>query len=238
MGALSPPEIERYARHLVLPEIGGPGQQKLAAARVLVVGAGGLGSPAILYLAAAGLGHLRVVDDDAVSLSNLQRQVLHRTADIGRAKVESAAAAVARSNPHVAFEPVAGRLDAPNAADLLSGVDVALDGSDNFEARYALADACRAARVPLVTAAVGRFDGSLTTIVPQGPGYRDVFPEAPPAGTVATCAQAGVLGVLTGIMGTLQALEAIKLVTGAGEPLVGRLLLFDALALRFDELRY
>lgn len=231
-------EVERYARHLVLPEIGGAGQQKLRAARVLVVGAGGLGSPAIQYLAAAGIGRLRVTDDDTVSLSNLQRQVLHGTADVGQPKVVSAARAVEALNPHVILEPVTDRLTADNAARWLAGVDVALDGSDNFSTRYALADACRAARVPLVTAAVGRFDGSITTIVPDGPGYRDLFPAPPPPGTVAPCAEAGVLGVVTGVMGTLQALEAVKLVTGAGEPLVGRLLMFDALAMRFEEMRY
>lgn len=231
-------EIERYARHLVLPEIGGPGQQRLRAARVLVVGAGGLGSPAIQYLAAAGVGRLRVADDDAVSLSNLQRQVLHGTGDVGASKVASAQAAVGRLNPHVAFEAVAERFTPDSAALLLDGVDVALDGSDNFATRYAVADSCRAAAVPLVTAAVGRFDGSLTTIVPEGPGYRDLFPAPPPPGTVASCAEAGVLGVVTGVMGTLQALEAIKLLTGAGEPMVGRLLMFDALAMRFDEIRY
>ena len=236
--SLSSDEIERYARHLVLPEIGGAGQQHLRAARVLVIGAGGLGSPAIQYLAAAGIGTLRVADDDHVSLSNLQRQVLHGTADIGRPKVESAAAAVERLNPHVAFEPVPERLTAENAARLLAGVDVALDGSDNFATRYALADACRSARVPLVTAAVGRFDGSLTTILPDGPGYRDLFPTPPPEGTVAPCAEAGVLGVVTGVMGTLQALEAVKLLAGAGEPLRGRLLMFDALAMRFEEVGY
>ena len=235
---MSPDEIERYARHLVLPEIGGPGQQRLRAARVLVVGAGGLGSPAIQYLAAAGVGRLRVADDDAVSLSNLQRQVIHGTGDVGRAKVASAAAAVARLNPHVAFEGVETRFAAANAGTLLEGVDVALDGSDNFNTRYGVADACRGAGVPLVTAAVGRFDGSLTTILPEGPSFRDLFPTPPPPGTVAPCAEAGVLGVLTGIMGTLQAMETVKVLTGAGEPLVGRLLMFDALAMRFEELAY
>ena len=230
-------EIERYARHLVLPEIGGAGQQRLRAARALVIGAGGLGSPAILYLAAAGVGTLRVADDDAVSLSNLQRQVIHGTRDVGRAKTASAQAATERLNPHVRFEG-RGRFDAVTADALLADVDVALDGSDNFETRYALADACRRLRVPLVTAAVGRFDGSLTTIVPDGPAYRDLFPEPPPPGTVAPCAEAGVLGVVTGVMGALQAAEAVKLLAGAGEPLVGRLLLVDVLAMRFETIVY
>lgn len=233
-----PEEIERYARHLVLPEIGGAGQQRLRAARVLVVGAGGLGSPAILYLAAAGIGRLRVADDDAVSLSNLQRQVIHGTADVGRPKVASAREAAARTNPHVRFEAHATRFDAGTADALLEDVDVALDGSDNFATRYALADACREREVPLVAAAVGRFDGSLTTIVPSGPSLRDLFPAPPPPNTVATCAEAGVLGVVTGVMGTLQAAEAVKLLTGAGEPLVGRVLLVDVLAMRFETVGY
>ena len=231
-------ELERYARHLVLPEIGGPGQQKLRAARALVIGAGGLGSPAIQYLAAAGIGTLRVVDDDDVSLSNLQRQVIHAMLDLGRSKVASAADAVARLNPHCRVEPVHERLTEGNAAGLLEGVTVALDGSDNFATRYLLADACEAAGVPLVTAAVGRFDGTLTVQVPGTSRYRDLFPQPPPEGTIASCAEAGVLGVVTGIMGTLQAAEAIKLVTGAGEVLAGEVLMVDVLSMRFERIAF
>ncbi|MFN3764399.1 MAG: molybdopterin-synthase adenylyltransferase MoeB [Aliihoeflea sp.] len=244
--ALSDDELERYARHIVLAEIGGPGQQKLKRARVLVIGAGGLGAPVLQYLAAAGIGTLGIVDDDQVSLSNLQRQVIHATDAVGMAKGESASEAIGRLNPHVKVELHAMRITADNAAGLLKGYDIAVDGSDNFDTRYALADACATAGVPLVTGAVGRFDGSLTVLKPfetgpdgrQNPSYRDLFPEPPPAGLVPSCAQAGVVGALTGVIGTLQAMEVIKLVTGAGEPLVGRLLLYDALGARFDIVKY
>ncbi|WP_395448404.1 molybdopterin-synthase adenylyltransferase MoeB [Aminobacter sp. UC22_36] len=243
---LSPEELERYARHIVLPEIGGPGQQKLKRARVLVIGAGGLGAPVLEYLAAAGVGTLGIVDDDHVSLSNLQRQVIHDTQSVGLSKAESAKAAIARINPHVTVELHKLRLTTENAAELIAGYDLVIDGSDNFETRYAVADASAAVKRPLVHAAVGRFDGSITVLKPfetgadgrRNPGYRDLFPEPPPAGLVPSCAQAGVLGALTGVMGTLQAMEAIKLITGVGEPLVGRLLLYDALAARFDTVRY
>jgi molybdopterin/thiamine biosynthesis adenylyltransferase len=243
---LSPQELERYARHIVLPEIGGPGQQKLKRARVLVVGAGGLGAPVLEYLAAAGVGTLGIVDDDTVSLSNLQRQVIHDTDSVGLPKTESAARAIARINPHVAVEIHAMRLTTANAADLVRMYDIAADGSDNFDTRYAVADACAAEKRPLVSAAVGRFDGSITVLKPYEvrpdgrpwPSYRDLFPEPPPAGLVPTCAEAGVLGALTGVVGTLQALEVIKLITGIGEPLLGRLLLYDALGARFDTIRY
>lgn len=239
-------ELERYARHIVLPEIGGPGQQKLKAARVLVVGAGGLGAPVLQYLAAAGVGTLGVVDDDTVSLSNLQRQVIHDTESVGRTKVESAAASIARINPHVKVETHPIRLDADNAEALIAAYDVAVDGSDNFSTRYVLADAAAAARRPLVTAAIGRFDGTVTVLKPYetgpdgapNPSYRDLFPEAPPAGSVPTCAEAGVLGVLPGVIGSLQAMEVIKLVAGVGEPLIGRLLLYNALTVRFETIRY
>ncbi len=242
----APEELERYARHIVLPEIGGMGQQKLKRARVLVIGAGGLGAPVIQYLAAAGVGTLGIVDDDTVSLSNLQRQVIHDTDAVGEGKLASAARAVARINPHVAVEQHALRLDASNAAALVRRYDLVLDGSDNFDTRYAVADACEAEGKPLVHGAVGRFDGSLTVLMPfatdaegrQNPGYRDLFPEPPPAGFVPSCAEAGVLGALTGVIGTLQAVEAIKVLTGIGEPLVGRLLLYDGLGARFDTVRY
>lgn len=243
---LSPDEIGRYARHIVLPEVGGAGQQALKRARVLVVGAGGIGSPAILYLAAAGVGTIGVADDDHVSLSNLQRQVLHATRDIGRAKVESAAEAVAGLNPHVRFEPHPVRLTSENAAGIVEAYDLVLDGSDNFATRYLLADVCATARRPLVLAAVNRFAGQLTVLAPfegdaegrANPSYRDLFPQAPPSGLVASCAEAGILGVVTGILGTLAATEAIKRICGLGEPLVGRLLMVDALTMRFEEIRY
>lgn len=243
---LSPAEIERYARHIVLHDVGGPGQQKLKAASVLVIGAGGLGAPLLQYLAAAGVGSLGIVDDDAVSLSNLQRQVLHGTPDIGRDKVASAADAIARLNPHVAVEAIPTRLEADNARALVRGWDVVADGSDNFATRYAVSDACFHESRPLVTAAVGAFDGSLTTLRPferaasgePNPTYRCLFPTPPPADAVPTCAEAGVLGALTGIMGSMMALEVIREIVGFGEGLVGRLLLFDAMAMRFETLRY
>jgi len=244
--ALTEEELERYARHIVLPEIGGPGQQRLKRARVLVIGAGGLGAPVLEYLAAAGVGTLGIVDDDTVSLSNLQRQVIHGTDTIGMAKTDSAAAALMRINPNVAVEMHRLRLTTKNAPALVSRYDVVVDGSDNFETRYAAADACASEKKPLVTAAVGRFDGSVTVLKPfetgadgkPNPSYRDLFPEAPPEGLVPSCAVAGVVGALTGVIGTLQAMEAIKLVAGVGEPLVGRLLLYDALTARFDTIRY
>lgn len=243
---LSPEELERYARHIVLPEIGGAGQQKLKAARVLVVGAGGLGAPVLQYLAAAGLGTLGILDDDTVSLANLQRQVVHDTPSVGISKAESARAALLRLNPHVAIKTHELRLTDENAAALVGDYDVVADGSDNFATRYAVADACAAASRPLVTAAVGRFDGSLTVLKPFAtdeagrplPGYRDLFPEPPPDGLVPSCAEAGIVGALTGVMGTLQAMEVIKLVAGVGEPLVGRLLLYDGLGARFETVRY
>ncbi|WP_027054508.1 molybdopterin-synthase adenylyltransferase MoeB [Mesorhizobium erdmanii] len=244
--ALTTDEIERYARHIVLPEVGGAGQQKLKQARVLVIGAGGLGAPVLEYLAAAGVGTLGIVDDDIVSLSNLQRQVIHDTDAVGMLKTESAKAAIARINPNTAVETHTVRLSAENAPALVARYDIVVDGSDNFQTRYTVADACASAHKPLVHAAVGRFDGSVTVLKPfedgkdgrPNPGYRDLFPEAPPPGLVPSCAEAGVLGALTGVIGTLQAMEAIKLITGIGEPLVGRLLLYDALAARFETIRY
>lgn len=243
---LSDDEIERYARHLVLRDVGGPGQQKLKRARVLVVGAGGLGAPVLLYLAAAGVGTLGVVDDDAVSLSNLQRQVLFDTQDVGRAKVAVAQERLRRLNPHVAIETHAMRLTEANAPALLAGYDLVVDGSDNFATRYAVADACFHAAKPLVTGALGTFDATLTTLRPfesapdgtPNPTYRCLFPEAPAPGTVPTCAEAGVLGALAGMVGALMALEVVREIVGFGEGLVGRLLLVDALGLRFETLRY
>ena len=243
---LTQAEIERYARHIVLADVGGAGQQKLKAARVLVVGAGGLGAPLIQYLAAAGVGTVGIVDDDRVALSNLQRQIIHDTASVGRAKVESAREAVARLNPLVGVEIHAFRLTADNAAALVGQYDLVADGSDNFATRYAVSDACFHARKPLVTAAVGQFDGSLTTLKPfaagedgtPNPTYRCLFPEAPPDGLLPTCAQAGILGALTGVIGSLQALEVIKEIVGIGTGLVGRLLLYDARAARFETIEY
>lgn len=239
-------EIERYARHIVLREVGGPGQAKLKSARVLVVGAGGLGSPLLLYLAAAGVGTLGVVDDDVVSLSNLQRQVIFGTDDIGRRKVDCAEAAVARLNPHVQVEPHMTRIEAGNALDLVTRYDVVADGSDNFATRYLVSDACYLAKKPLVTAALGTFDGTITCIrahetAPDGtpnPTYRCLFPEPPPPGTVPACAEAGILGALPGVLGSLMALEVIRAIVGFGEGLVGRLLMVDARSMRFETLSY
>lgn len=244
--ALSSEEIERYARHIVLHGVGGPGQQKLKAARVLVIGAGGLGSPVLQYLAAAGVGTLGVVDDDEVALSNLQRQVLHGTDDIGVAKVDSAAKAIARLNPHVNVVTHRLRIDSANARDIIRQYDLVAEGSDNFETRYTVSDACFHERKPLVTAAVGTFDASLTTLRPfekspsgeNNPTYRCLFPEPPPAGTVPACAEAGVLGALTGVVGSLMALEIIREIVGFGESMVGRILLIDTRIMRFETVRY
>ncbi len=239
-------ELERYARHIVLREVGGPGQQKLKAARVLVIGAGGLGAPLLLYLAAAGVGTIGIVDDDGVALSNLQRQVIHRSEDIDVLKTESAANAIRRLNPHVEVVSHVTRLTAANACDLVSGYDIVADGSDNFATRYAVSDACFHEGKPLVTAAVGTFDATLTTLRPHekgadgrpNPTYRCLFPEAPPPGTVPSCQEAGILGALTGIVGSMMALEVIREITGFGEGLVGRLLMIDTRAMRFETVRY
>ena len=243
---LSSEEIERYARHIVLPEIGGPGQVQLKQARVLVIGAGGLGAPLLLYLAAAGVGTIGLVDDDRVSLSNLQRQILFGTPDIGQFKTEIAAQALQRLNPHIVVKPYTMRLYADNMADLFADYDVIADGSDNFETRYAVADACFIAQKPLVTAALGRFDATLTTIKAhqkdaQGrphPTLRCLFPAPPPPGTVPACAEAGVLGALAGVMGSLMALEIIRCIVPFGQDLVGRLLMVDARDMRFETLAY
>src|SRR5271163_4440462 len=210
---LTADELERYARHIVLREVGGPGQAALGRARVLVVGAGGLGAPVLLYLAAAGVGTLGIVDDDAVSLSNLQRQVIHATPDIGVAKVDSAAAVINRLNPHVAVELHPLRLTADNALDLVARYDLMVDGSDNFATRYLVSDACYFAKKPLITAALGVFDGTLTTIRAHqkgadgkpNPTYRCLFPEPPPPGSVPACAEAGILGALAGVIGSMMA---------------------------------
>jgi len=239
-------ELERYARHIVLREVGGPGQAKLKAARVLVVGAGGLGAPVLLYLAAAGVGTVGVVDDDNVSLSNLQRQIIFATADIGRPKVEASADTVKGLNPLVNVETHHVRFAAANAIDLISRYDIVADGSDNFATRYLVSDACYFAKKPLVTAAVGTFDGTLTSIRAhetgadgiRNPTYRCLFPEPPPKGSIPACAEAGILGALPGVLGSLMALEVIREIVGFGEGLVGRLLMIDARSMRFETLSY
>lgn len=237
-------EIERYKRHLVLHDVGGQGQQKLKAARVLIVGAGGLGSPVALYLAAAGVGTIGIIDDDVVSLDNLQRQVLHRTADVGRPKVESATDAVTRLNPHVAVVTYPKRLVAANAMDIIGAYDLVADGSDNFRTRYLVNDACYFAKKPLVFGALGPFDGHLTTFrafetdetgTPR-PSYRCLFPEPPPAGLVPNCSEVGILGAVAGVIGTLMAQEVLKELIGIGRSMAGRLMLYDARDTRFDEL--
>jgi adenylyltransferase/sulfurtransferase len=240
--SLTPEEIDRYKRHLVLKEIGGQGQQALKRARVLVVGAGGLGSPLLMYLAAAGVGTLGVIDDDVVSLDNLQRQIVHDTPHVGVAKVESARETIRRLNPHVTVETYPMRLDAANALDIIARYDIVADGSDNFATRYLVSDACYLAKRTLVFAAVGPFDGYVTTFKPHlagpdgkpYPSYRCLFPEAPPPGTVANCAEVGVLGSVVGVVGTLQATEVLKEITGTGDSLAGRLLIYDAKAARFE----
>ena len=243
---LSSEEIERYARHIVLREIGGPGQAKLKAARVLVVGAGGLGSPILLYLAAAGLGTLGIVDDDTVSLSNLQRQVLFDTETLGDTKVSAGVNRLRQLNPHVVIDRHETRITSENAEVLASGYDVVVDGSDNWTTRYAVSDACFRAQRPLVTGSVGTFDGALTVLKPyenassgqRHPTYRCLFPAPPKEGSVPTCAEAGVLGALTGVVGSLMAIEVIRLLVPFGEGLLGRLLLIDARSMRFETLVY
>jgi len=243
--SLSAQEIERYKRHLVLKDIGGQGQQKLKAARVLVVGAGGLGSPLLAYLAAAGVGTIGIVDDDRVSLDNLQRQIVHDTASVGTAKVASAAATLKRLNPHVTVEAIEARLDAGNALEHIGRYDIVADGSDNAATRYLVCDACYLAKRTLVFGAVGPFDGYVSTFKPHlrdgdgapYPTYRCLFPEAPPPGTIPNCAEAGILGSVAGVVGTLQATEVVKEILGIGASLAGRLLIYDALAARFEMLQ-
>ncbi len=225
--SFSDDEIERYARHLVLSEVGGPGQQRLKAARVAIVGMGGVGGPAALYLAAVGLGALRLIDDDTVGLSNLQRQIAFTTPDVGRAKVVAGAGALTALNPHVEIEPVAERLTGDNGARLIEGCDVVIDGTDDFPTRFAVNAACVAAGVPLVSGALGRWTGQVGVFRGR-PCYRCLAPEVPP--DAETCARVGVVGALAGVVGSMAALEAIKLITGAGQPLTGRLLIYDGLA--------
>ncbi|RMD94837.1 MAG: molybdopterin-synthase adenylyltransferase MoeB [Alphaproteobacteria bacterium] len=228
---LSGEELRRYARHIILREIGGTGQNRLKAARVAVVGAGGLGAPSLLYLAAAGVGHITVIDDDVVDETNLQRQIIHREASIGRPKVESAAEAMRALNSHIEVTPIAQRLAEENADAVLSGHDLVLDGCDSFATRYTVNAACVRAGVPLVGAALSQWEGQISLFDPArgAPCYRCVFPEAPAPGLAPSCAEAGVLGPLPGVIGSMMAVEAVKAITGAGETLAGRLMIYDAL---------
>ena len=236
--ALTPEQKERYSRHILVPEIGLEGQMKMLDSKVLLLGAGGLGSPTGLYLAAAGIGKIGLVDDDVVDASNLQRQVIHNTERIGMAKTESARQAIEALNPDVEVVEHHGRLDSDNVIELLSGYDVIVDGADNFPTRYLLNDASVRLRKPVVSASILSFDGQLSTFVPyEGPCYRCLYPTPPPPELAPSCGAAGVLGMLPGIMGMLQSLEVFKLVTGAGDPLIGRLLLFEALGTEFTELK-
>jgi adenylyltransferase/sulfurtransferase len=233
---LTPEETLRYHRQIILPQVGIEGQKRLKSASILLVGAGGLGSPAALYLAAAGVGRLGVVDDDVVELSNLQRQVLHDTPSVGRSKTESAHRRIARINPDVQVEEYPVRLDSDNALSILRGWDVVVDGSDNFPTRYLVNDACVLLGIPFVYGAIFRFEGQASVFAHQGgPCYRCLFRDPPPPDMVPSCAEAGVLGVLPGLVGTVQATEAIKLVLGVGDPLIGRLLLVDTLQMEFRE---
>ncbi len=239
---LSADEIKRYKRHLLVKEIGGQGQQRLKAARVLVVGAGGLGSPLLMYLTAAGVGKIGIIDDDRISVDNLQRQIAFRTADVGALKAERAAALCQSLNPHVSVEAMPFRLTAENALSVISQYDIVADGSDNFSTRYLVNDACFLARKPLVFAALGQLDGYLSTFRAYEkdqagkplPSYRCLFPEPPPAGTVANCEEAGVLGPVAGVIGTLQAVEVVKVILELPDTLTGKLLIYDALSARFQ----
>jgi molybdopterin/thiamine biosynthesis adenylyltransferase len=235
---LSPEETRRYARHLVLKGMGGAGQQALKQARVLVVGAGGLGSPVIAYLAAAGVGTLGIIDNDSVSLSNLQRQVLHTTAGIGRSKVASAGDFAEALNPHVAVVPHEVRLDAENAVGIMAGYDLVLDGTDNLATRRIVAGAAAARGIPLVSGAVSMFDGQVTLFAPGGPGFSALYPEEADDADLPSCEATGILGPLTGVIGTLMAMEAIKVITRIGEPLIGRVLIYDGRDARFSEFLY
>jgi molybdopterin/thiamine biosynthesis adenylyltransferase len=232
-------EIQRYSRHILLPEVGGTGQAKLRASRVLIIGAGGLGSPLLLYLAAAGVGTIGLVDDDVVDLSNLQRQVAHTTDRVGVPKVASAETAAHAINPEVKIEPHRLRLNVGNVLPLVRDYDLICDGTDNFATRFLLSDACVLAKRTLVSAAVLRFEGQLSVFKPHegGPCYRCLYPEAPPPGVVPTCSEAGVFGAVTGVMGTLQATEVLKELLGIGETMSGRLLVWDALATRFRTIK-
>jgi molybdopterin/thiamine biosynthesis adenylyltransferase/rhodanese-related sulfurtransferase len=237
-GGLTPAEVERYSRHLIIPEIGALGQRRLKNAKVLVIGAGGLGSPALLYLAAAGVGTLGIIDDDAVDLSNLQRQVIHGVADVGRPKIESARDAIAGLNPLVEFRLHHVRLEASNALELFADYDLILDGADNFATRYLVNDAAAILGKPYVWGSIFRFDGQVSVFWEKhGPTYRDLYPEAPPAGSVPSCGEGGVFGMLCAAVGSLMVTEAVKLITGVGRSLLGRVALFDALGGSWREIR-
>lgn len=231
-------QIVRYSRHIILPEVGGKGQKKLLNGKVLLIGAGGLGSPAAYYLAAAGVGKLGIVDMDVVDLSNLQRQILHHTADLGRAKTDSAREKLSALNPDVEVVTYNERVTSENVMELMKDYDVIVDGCDNFPTRYLVNDACVLSGKPNVHGSIFRFEGQATVFKPgQGPCYRCLYPDPPPPGMVPSCQEAGVLGVLPGLIGTVQAVETLKLILGIGEPLVGRLLLYDALTLSFREMK-
>jgi sulfur-carrier protein adenylyltransferase/sulfurtransferase len=237
--SLTQPELIRYSRQLLLPEIGIDGQQKLKDSSVLLIGAGGLGSPLALYLAAAGVGRIGIVDFDTVDESNLHRQVIHAAGDVGRAKVRSASERLKEVNPHVEVIPFEARLTRQNALDIFSGFDIVADGTDNFPTRYLVNDACVLTGIPNVYASIYRFDGQVSVFATRnGPCYRCLFPKPPPPELVPSCAEAGVLGVLPGTVGTLQATEVLKQLLGIGQPLVGRMLLFDALSMRFDTMEF
>jgi molybdopterin/thiamine biosynthesis adenylyltransferase len=228
-------DIRRYSRHIVLPEVGGMGQKRLNRAAVLVVGAGGLGSPVAMYLAAAGIGKIGIVDDDVVDLSNLQRQILHSTADIGRKKVESARETLLALNPGLEIVPHDVRLSAGNILEILHGYDVVAEGSDNFPTKFLVNDACVMTKTPLSMAGIFRFSGQILTVVPgEGPCYRCLIPQPPPPGAIPSCQEAGVFGAMAGVVGIIQATEIIKLILGKGEVLKGRFLLFEALQMRFE----
>ncbi|MCP4072542.1 MAG: molybdopterin-synthase adenylyltransferase MoeB [Hyphomicrobiales bacterium] len=237
---LTPKELERYARHILLRDVGGAGQHKLKKARVLVIGAGGLGSPVLMYLAAAGVGTLGVIDDDDVDLSNLQRQVIHKTSSVGQAKTASASETIEQINPHVKVNKYQTRLDETNALEIIGNYDIVADGCDNFKTRFLVSDACFFVKKPLVSAAVGQFDGQISTFKPYlrspdgnpYPSYRTFHPQPPRDGMLPTCAEAGIIGTLTAIIGSMQAMEVIKEILNIGDTLAGRVVMYDSLATR------
>lgn len=241
MEELSDDQLHRYARHVILDEVGEEGQIKLLNSKVLVIGAGGLGAPVLMYLAAAGVGHLACADDDTVDISNLQRQIIHATAAIGTPKVESAAQTLSRINPTVNFIPIQARLTADNAVETIGGYDLVIDGSDNFETRYLLNDVCFAAGVPWISGALLRFEGQISTFMPhEGDGhpcYRCLFPDVPEPGSIPRCDQAGIFGSVAGLVGTMQATEALKLLMGLGDNLSGKLMLIDTLGPSFTTIK-
>ena len=231
-------QIERYSRHIILPEVGGKGQKKLLESKVLVIGAGGLGSPSAFYLAAAGIGKIGIVDNDVVELSNLQRQIIHGTPDLGRPKTESAKETINKLNSDVEVVTYQKRLTSENIMNIIKNYDIVLDGTDNFPTRYLVNDACALAKKINIHGSIFRFEGQATVIKPfDGPCYRCLYPQPPPPGAVPSCQEAGVLGVLPGIIGVIQAIEAIKIILGIGEPLIGRLLIYDALEMEFREVK-